>query len=64
MHFKEQTVKKEKNYLGWSTTAGAERSDMGKDKLRSKTINAFRTGNYFPYYSFPDKDECVQLTGI
>lgn len=64
MHFKEQPVKKEKNNLGWSTIERAERSDMGKDKLRSKRISIFRTGNCFLYYSFPDTDECVQLTGI
>lgn len=64
MHFKEQPVKREQNYLDWSSIAGTERSDVSKDTLRSKRINVQRTGNYFLYYSFPDTDKRVQLTGI
>lgn len=55
MHSEEQHVNKQQNYLGWSSTAGAEGSDVSNDVLRSKKRNILMTGNYFLYYSLPDR---------
>lgn len=53
-HSKEQPRNKQQNYLGWSSIAGAEGSDVSKDVLRSKKRSILMTGDYSFYYSFPD----------
>lgn len=47
-------MNKQQNHLGWSSIARAERSNVSKDVLRSKKRSILMTGNYFPFYSFPD----------